>query len=150
MSSRTTIVGIAVVAVAALAGLLIDQGGAGGDGSVASTAATSGAPGIGAPLKDTAASDLASKVPDTAQRDEVARVLRLIASGEPLPYGQDGSVFQNRESNLPDLPANLLYREYTVPTAGSPDRGARRLVVGDDGSVYYTSDHYSSFVQLDQ
>ena len=77
-------------------------------------------------------------------------VLRLIASGNPLPYEEDGSVFKNREGNLPDLPPGLLYREYTVPTPGSPDRGARRLVVGDDGSVYYTSDHYSSFTRLDE
>ena len=66
------------------------------------------------------------------------------------PYEQDGSVFQNREGNLPDLPSGLLYREYTVSTPGSSDRGARRLVVGDDGSVYYTSDHYSSFTRLDE
>jgi ribonuclease T1 len=147
MSSRTAIAGIAVALVTVL---LINGGCGSGDGTVASTAAISSAPGIGAPPKDTAASDLAAKVPVADQRAEVARVLRLIASGKPLPYDQDGSVFQNREGNLPDLPSNLLYREYTVPTPGSPDRGARRLVIGDDGSVYYTSDHYSKFTRLDE
>lgn len=137
----------AIIAIAAIAGLLI--GGCGsGDGEP--SAAIPSTPGIGTPQEDTSASEIAAKVPDADQRAEVARVLRLIASGQALPYEQDGSVFGNREGNLPGLPSNLLYREYTVPTPGSPDRGARRLVIGDDGSVYYTSDHYSSFVRLDQ
>ena len=54
------------------------------------------------------------------------------------------STFQNREGILPDEPIGT-YREYTVETPGSPDRGARRFVVGDDVTVYYTDDHYNSF-----
>ena len=147
MRSRAATVAIAALSVLLVAALLLGGCGSGGGGS---SVAIPGTPGIGPPQKDTSSSDLAAKVPDAGQRAEVARVLRLVASGEQLPYDQDGSVFQNREGNLPDLPANLLYREYTVPTPGSPDRGARRLVIGDDGSVYYTNDHYSSFVRLDQ
>ncbi len=138
-------------ATAAVAALLLAAllGGGCGDGG-ASTAPVSQGPGIGPPRTGEAAAILASRVPEAGQRATVARVLRLIASGRRLPYEQDGSVFQNREGNLPDLPSGLLYREYTVPTQGSPDRGARRLVVGDDGSVYYTSDHYSNFTRLDE
>jgi guanyl-specific ribonuclease Sa len=40
------------------------------------------------------------------------------------------------------------YREYTVETAGSPDRGARRLVSGHAGEIYYTRDHYQTFIRL--
>jgi ribonuclease T1 len=133
----------AVLVVAALLGGC----GSGGDSS---TAAAAHGPGIGPPPSGEAALILAARVPAAEQRAAVARVLRRIASADPLPYEQDSSVFQNREGNLPDLPSGLLYREYTVPTPGSPDRGARRLVVGDDGSVYYTSDHYSSFTRLDE
>lgn len=40
------------------------------------------------------------------------------------------------------------YREYTVPTPGSDDRGARRIVAGEDGEPYCTGDHYSSFSRM--
>jgi ribonuclease T1 len=73
--------------------------------------------------------------------------LRLIDAGGPFPYRQDGTVFANQEGHLPARPTGY-YREYTVATPGSPDRGARRLVVGTDGDVYYTDDHYDSFRQV--
>jgi ribonuclease T1 len=75
---------------------------------------------------------------------EALVTLQLIAAGGPFPYDQDGGTFQNREGILPDAPLDF-YAEYTVETPGSPDRGARRLVVGDDLFVYYTDDHYDSF-----
>jgi ribonuclease T1 len=75
---------------------------------------------------------------------EVLSTLQLITNDGPYPYSQDGSTFQNREGNLPANPGGF-YREYTVETPGSPDRGARRLVVGDDRAIYYTDDHYESF-----
>jgi ribonuclease T1 len=48
------------------------------------------------------------------------------------------------------LPAKQLgyYREYTVVTPGSPDRGARRIVAGAGGEIYYTDDHYDSFREV--
>lgn len=57
-------------------------------------------------------------------------------------------MFGNREGILPRKPSGY-YHEYTVPTPGSPDRGARRLVTGEGGEVYYTADHYASFVVVD-
>jgi ribonuclease T1 len=75
---------------------------------------------------------------------EALETLLLIADGGPFPYDQDGATFQNREGILPDEPVGY-YAEYTVETPGSADRGARRLVVGDDWYVYYTDDHYDSF-----
>lgn len=75
-------------------------------------------------------------------------MLATIESGEPLPYEQDGQTFQNREGLLP--PHDLgYYREYTVDTPGSPDRGARRLVIGAGGETYYTDDHYASFERIE-
>ncbi|MFD0883678.1 ribonuclease domain-containing protein [Streptosporangium algeriense] len=74
---------------------------------------------------------------------------RLIRQGGPFPYPRDGSVFQNRERRLP-IRARGYYREYTVPTPGSRDRGARRLVSGDGTrELYYTGDHYRTFVIVD-
>ncbi|WAZ20400.1 ribonuclease N [Streptomyces cinnabarinus] len=76
--------------------------------------------------------------------DEARETLRLIDDGGPFPYPRDGSVFGNREGLLPER-ARGYYREYTVPTPGSPDRGARRIVAGRAGELYYTDDHYRSF-----
>ncbi|MFJ9417384.1 ribonuclease domain-containing protein [Streptomyces sp. NPDC101227] len=70
--------------------------------------------------------------------------LRLIDAGGPFPYPQDGTVFGNRERHLPAHPRGY-YHEYTVPTPGSPDRGARRLVTGEGHETYYTEDHYRTF-----
>jgi ribonuclease T1 len=74
--------------------------------------------------------------------------LRLITRGGPFPYRQDGQVFQNREGVLPGEPAGY-YHEYTVPTPGSPDRGARRIVTAQSGTDYYTADHYATFDAVD-
>jgi ribonuclease T1 len=79
---------------------------------------------------------------------EIATVLAAIDSGDPLPYEEDGGTFQNREGLLPQQPLGY-YREYTVETPGSPDRGARRLVIGEGGETYYTDDHYASFTRID-
>jgi guanyl-specific ribonuclease Sa len=81
---------------------------------------------------------------------EAHATLRLIAAGGPFPYDRDGTVFQNREGRLPPQPRSY-YREYTVPTPGSPDRGARRIVTGGDppAEYFYTDDHYRSFRRLE-
>lgn len=83
---------------------------------------------------------------------EASDTLDLVHSGGPFPYSQDGTVFSNREGLLPSKPSGY-YREYTVITPGSPDRGARRLVGGGNtptnpDAVYYTGDHYASFCQV--
>ena len=71
-----------------------------------------------------------------------ARVtVELILSGGPFPYRKDGSVFSNRERRLPRRSYGY-YHEYTVPTPGSRDRGARRIISGQPGELYYTYDHY--------
>jgi guanyl-specific ribonuclease Sa len=87
---------------------------------------------------------------DDSQTEDaaIAGVLAAIESGETLPYEEDGQTFQNREGLLPQQPIGY-YSEYTVETPGSPDRGARRLVIGEGGETYYTDDHYASFTQID-
>jgi len=78
---------------------------------------------------------------------EAIETLLLINDGGPYPYRQDDGTFQNREGILPDR-SSEHYREYTVDTPGSPDRGARRIVSGADGERYYTADHYDSFREI--
>ena len=81
---------------------------------------------------------------------EAIETLALIQRGGPFPYRKDGTTFQNRERLLPAKPRGY-YREYTVPTPGSRDRGARRIVAGGNPPevFYYTADHYRSFRQIE-
>lgn len=87
------------------------------------------------------------EVPVAELPAQARTVLARIAEGGPYRYPQDDRVFRNREGRLPDREAGY-YREYTVPTPGESDRGARRLVVGEGGDVYYTADHYRTFRQV--
>ncbi|WP_405857414.1 ribonuclease N [Streptomyces sp. NBC_01515] len=75
---------------------------------------------------------------------EARRTVALIDEGGPFPYAKDGVVFGNYEKLLPQQKRGY-YHEYTVRTPGSRDRGARRIVTGQDAEIYYTDDHYKSF-----
>jgi ribonuclease T1 len=83
-------------------------------------------------------------IPESELPAEGRRVLELIRAGGPYRYSQDDQVFGNFERILPRRDRGY-YREYTVPTPGESDRGARRIVAGDNGEKYYTDDHYESF-----
>jgi ribonuclease T1 len=78
---------------------------------------------------------------------EARTTLQLIEKGAPFPYQRDGAVFGNFERRLP-LRKRGYYREFTVPTPGRRDRGARRIVVGENGEFYYSEDHYRTFRQI--
>lgn len=82
---------------------------------------------------------------------EGRRTLLLIRAGGPYPYAKDDSVFGNREGLLPRRERGH-YREYTVPTPGEDDRGARRIVCGGARrsvtECYYTADHYRTFRRI--
>jgi ribonuclease T1 len=78
---------------------------------------------------------------------EARETLALIRKGGPFPYQKDGSPFGNREGLLPKRPRGH-YREYTVKTPGSRDRGARRIVAGQAQEFYYTDDHYRTFRRI--
>ena len=80
---------------------------------------------------------------------EARAVLEQIRAGGPFAHQRDGIVFGNREGLLPEK-ARGYYREYTVPTPGRRDRGARRIVAGRGGERYYTGDHYRSFRRVRQ
>ncbi|MDI3194285.1 ribonuclease domain-containing protein [Pseudarthrobacter sp. AL07] len=75
---------------------------------------------------------------------EARTILAAIRAGGPYRYSQDNKTFGNFERILPRQDSGY-YREYTVPTPGESDRGARRIVTGSGGEKYYTQDHYDSF-----
>lgn len=78
---------------------------------------------------------------------EAKETIRLIDNNGPFPFRQDDSTFQNREGILPRKPQGW-YREFTVITPGARDRGARRIVEGEDGLLFYTDDHYANFREV--
>jgi guanyl-specific ribonuclease Sa len=56
-------------------------------------------------------------------------------------------VFENAEGRLPRQ-ADGYYTETDVWPRGASGRGAQRLIFGRGGEVYYTADHYRTFVRV--
>ena len=90
---------------------------------------------------ETAEIDLAHLPP------EARETIHLIRKGGPYPYARDGVAFRNRENQLPREKRGY-YREFTVKTPGERTRGARRIIVGRGGELYYTDDHYAHFRRI--
>ena len=137
---------------AVLIGVLVVSGCASAAGSSVPGAAIDGQDSVatGAALVGLVPAQPTSDLPTTTVAElppEALDTLVLIDQGGPFPYDKDGSTFGNREGILPPQP-NGFYAEYTVITPGEGDRGARRIVGGDDGARFYTSDHYSSFREV--
>jgi ribonuclease T1 len=78
---------------------------------------------------------------------EARQTIALIRKGGPFPHERDDVVFGNFEKRLPAKERGY-YREYTVRTPGTKSRGARRIVAGKGGELYYTDDHYRSFRRI--
>ena len=58
-----------------------------------------------------------------------------------------GDKFGNREGILPKADGRQYY-ECDIDTNGENSRGAKRIVFSNDGLIYYTEDHYESFILL--
>ncbi|MBI5595102.1 MAG: hypothetical protein HY928_03330 [Elusimicrobia bacterium] len=109
--------------------------------------------------------DLAPAFSDPGRVGLLLDIVARVYNHRPLPFPKDGTVFANREGRLPAQP-NGYYREYTVlPPNGSPDvvtvgnqtfrispaqgrRGAERLIIGGEEFLYYSPDHYRTFIPL--
>lgn len=109
--------------------------------------------------------DLSPEFSDPGRVSLILDLVSRVRDGRPLPFPKDGATFSNRESRLPARPAGF-YREYTVlPPAGSPSditvggqrfrisppqgrRGAERLVIGGGELLWYSPDHYKTFIAL--
>lgn len=98
-----------------------------------------------APAAEATPAQTQTRYPDFLPAEAID-TLRSIERGGPYPYRQDDGVFSNREGRLPRQ-SRGYYREYTVETPGSRDRGARRIIAGGRPPVeyFYTDDHYGSF-----
>ena len=58
-----------------------------------------------------------------------------------------GDKFGNREGILPKASGRQYY-ECDIDTDGQNSRGAKRIVFSNDGLIYYTEDHYETFILL--
>lgn len=68
--------------------------------------------------------------------------LEAVAKGRSI----GGDPFGNREKRLPEAPGRSWY-ECDIDFDGG-FRNAKRILFSNDGLIYYTDDHYKTFVQL--
>jgi guanyl-specific ribonuclease Sa len=114
-------------------------------------------------------SDLSPKIEDPVRVTAITHLLAKIAACKPLPYAHDGITNTNTEGGMPAQPAGY-YKEYTliVPGRNTGDgpvpvviggktymtgnmlsaRGPERIMVGGGKDIYYTPDHYKTFINL--
>lgn len=165
----TSVAGLVVLIAIVVAAVWLSE--SGGDGaakqavatstsSVAGTGASSKAPNTTAPKKSTP-----GKTPKPTSRTatpsaqvpaRVTRTLALIDAGrwpdEATPGTKGGTNFGNFEGRLPATGAHgqrLRFTEWDV-NAKQPGRGrdAERIITADDGSAWYTLDHYRTFIKI--
>lgn len=101
---------------------------------------------------------------DTVRSNLMMKLVSDVYNGRKLPYSQDGVTFQNKEGLLPAMPSGY-YKEYTLITGDAPhtvkvgdtvyqvspdlgQRGAERIVIGGGEKIYYSPDHYKTFILL--
>lgn len=141
---RRPLLALLALVLALVIGYLVDAARSHGPGPATPAPSATASPIPGRPAPGAQATVALSTLPS-----QVAATVRLVESGGPFPYPRnDGVVFHNAERHLP-RERDGYYHEYTVPTPGSPDRGARRLITGAPGEYWYTADHYDTFVRVD-
>jgi guanyl-specific ribonuclease Sa len=144
-SRRRITIALVGLIVLVLAGWLVKDLSSSGSGKPGPTTSTSAAasgsvPGSSSGLPVKTLSSLPKETADT---------WKLIQKGGPFPYPKnDGVVFHNNGNVLPRN-KDGYYHEYTVDTPGAKNRATRRLITGSQRELYYTDDHYDSFVVVD-
>ncbi|NCB33450.1 MAG: ribonuclease [Erysipelotrichia bacterium] len=58
-----------------------------------------------------------------------------------------GDQYSNYEGTLPEAKGRIYY-ECDIDTLNSSKRGAKRIVWSTDQNIYYTEDHYDTFVLI--
>ncbi len=105
------------------------------------------------PKGDSKHSEKAVKQVDSAIPKKVYRVLKYVETyNKPMKGYVGGREFMNREKKLPGFANNkraIRYQEWDVnPKVAGKNRGAERLVTGNDQSAWFTADHYRSFKKI--
>jgi guanyl-specific ribonuclease Sa len=95
------------------------------------------------------AKESSKTIPDKAK--DIANQVKRNNGAAPQGY-KGGKTYKNipLEEGAQKLPEGINYKEYDVnPYVKGQNRGAERIVIGNDSSVWYTSDHYNSFTRID-
>lgn len=148
-SRRQTLqlVGVAVLAVVLLAAYLLSRP-SGDPAAPTSARTTTTATGSTGSRQTTDPVTGLRWVDESALPAQARDTLALIRAGGPYPFPRnDDKTFSNAEGHLPKAKSGY-YKEYTVITPGSPDRGARRIIAGAGGELFYTDDHYATFRRI--
>ncbi|GAA4755835.1 ribonuclease N [Gordonia alkaliphila] len=116
------------------------------------TTASPGTPSTSTPQRTTPATKTTAQAPA-----RVLRTLALIDAGDwpdaaNAPGTQGGRTFRNNERRLPATGADgrrLTFQEWDVnPKERGRGRDAERIITANDGSAWYTLDHYRTFVLI--
>ncbi len=79
---------------------------------------------------------------------DVNPTLARIRKGEAVREKHDGGIFTNSQHVLPAQKDRDYYLEFVHAPAGFPFPGPQRLVIGKNGIVFYTGDHYATFTRV--
>ncbi len=122
-------------------------------------ATTKAAPSSSAP-SSSAPSSSAVKTTQQTNSDAPTRVLATLVEIDAgrwpdsanAPGTKGGITFRNSEGRLPAVGAGggrVVYQEWDVNAKkNGQGRDAERIVTGNDGSAWYTLDHYDTFVRI--
>ena len=71
-------------------------------------------------------------------------------NGTPPKGYKGGKTYNNSPTDGGQkLPSGVKYKEYDVnPYVKGQNRGVERVVIGSDGSAWYTKDHYQTFTRI--
>ena len=92
--------------------------------------------------------DSAVAIPEEA--NDIAKQVQENKGTPPKGY-KGGRTYNNipKDAGAQKLPEGVNYKEYDIyPYVKGQNRGVERIVIGDDGSVWYTNDHYQTFTQF--
>lgn len=97
-----------------------------------------------------------SEIPVVNKKDISQNVLKVLKAiqeyGKPIEGYVGGRKFGNYEGLLPkkdNVGRKINYQEWDIyPKIEGKNRGAERLITGSDKKVYFTQNHYKSFVEI--
>ena len=79
--------------------------------------------------------------------NDLNSTIKRIDKGIKFSHRNDGAIFRNRENLLP-IKTESYYREFVHPTPGIKGPGPQRIIYGECDEIYYTPDHYQSFIKV--
>ena len=85
--------------------------------------------------------------PELIEALDLNETINRINDNKLLCFPHDGGVFRNDKQLLPTN-SDAYYREYMYPTPGISGPGHQRVVTGAKGEIYYSPDHYKTFIRI--